>query len=108
MVSILEPGTGEVLEVPASFSEFMGRELLDSRDAALASEFYAAWRAVNGAIPRRTECIGYKVPLFLGGSDTVDNLEVIDLDVYVSICGQLFDGSIEMKPGQRVSGVIPS
>ena len=37
----------------------------------------------------RTGCVGYKVPLFLGGADVLANLEVIDLSVYVEICGQL-------------------
>jgi hypothetical protein len=36
-----------------------------------------------------TECIGYRVPLFLGGSDTVENLEKVDLDVYWHLHGQL-------------------
>jgi hypothetical protein len=32
------------------------------------------------------------VPLFLNGKDDVENLEIIDLDVYISTTGQLFHG----------------
>jgi hypothetical protein len=36
------------------------------------------------------ECIGYKVPLFLGGKDTTDNFEIADLEVYWEITCQLY------------------
>jgi hypothetical protein len=35
------------------------------------------------------ECVGYRTPLFLGGSDDVANLEISDIDVYWTIMGQL-------------------
>lgn len=90
-VLLLEPGTGEVLEIPASFAAFHEQELLESPDAALASDFFKSWAATNvRSLPlRRDQCVGYKIPLFLGGEDTVENLEVTDLEVYWSIFGQL-------------------
>lgn len=90
-VLLLEPGTAEALEIPVSFSELHDEELIDHIDAALAADFFASWSTSNAdSLPLlRTQCVGYKVPLFLGGEDTVENLEVSDLDVYWSICGQL-------------------
>ncbi len=35
------------------------------------------------------KCAGYKIPLFIGGNDTVDNLELSDIYVYWEICSQL-------------------
>jgi hypothetical protein len=32
--------------------------------------------------------VGYRVPLFLGGTDTVENLERGDMDVYWSLTSQ--------------------
>lgn len=40
------------------------------------------WLASGGLHPTYGQCIGYKVPLFLGGKDDVSNLELSDLDVY--------------------------
>lgn len=90
-VLMLEPGTGEALEIPAGFAAFHDEELVKHSDAALASEFFKAWSEVNPhALPLlRSQCVSYKIPLFLGGGDTAENLEVSDNDVYWTICGQL-------------------
>ncbi|HEX6595710.1 MAG TPA: T6SS immunity protein Tdi1 domain-containing protein [Acidimicrobiales bacterium] len=91
LVLLLEPGTAMGLEVPTSFAEFHDDELVDESDAALAAPFFREWAAANpGTVPLApSDCVGYKVPLFLGGADTVDNLEVIDLDVYWTLTAQL-------------------
>ncbi|MBJ7353947.1 MAG: DUF1851 domain-containing protein [Thermoleophilaceae bacterium] len=90
-VLMLEPGTGEALEIPVDFAVLHDEELVEHSDAALASAFFRAWSEVNpDALPLlRSQCVGYKVPLFLGGNDTAENLEVSDIDVYWTICGQL-------------------
>jgi hypothetical protein len=91
LVMLLEPGTGEALEIPAPFVQFHDEELVDYGNEALASEFFAEWVAANpGSVPLgHTDCVGYRVPLFLSGSDTVDNLEVVDFDVYWTIAAQI-------------------
>lgn len=90
-VLLFEPGTGEVLEVPCSFSTFHEFELVESPDAALAADFFKAWSNANPhAMPLlRDQCVGYQRPLFLGGQDLVENLELSDIEVYWSLCGQL-------------------
>jgi hypothetical protein len=90
-VLLLEPGTGEALEIPVDFSRFHDEELIDHADAAIASDFFSVWSKFNAdRLPLlRSQCVGYKVPLFLGGDDTAENLEVSDIDVYWTSCGQL-------------------
>jgi hypothetical protein len=90
LVSIFEPGTGELLEVPATFSGFMQKTVIDQADAALADEFHRNWRQSGGRAPAVTQCVGYKRPLFVGGEDVVANLELSDMDVYITVCGQLY------------------
>ncbi|PZR51805.1 DUF1851 domain-containing protein [Xylanimonas oleitrophica] len=106
-VILLEPGTGEALEIPLSFVTFHDQELIEYADAALAAEHFQAWSAGNsGVLPlQRGQCVGYRVPLFLGGQDTVENLEVVDLDVYWSICGQLRQSVRDLPPGSLVDEV---
>jgi hypothetical protein len=89
-VLMLEPGTGEALEVPVSVSALHTSELLEAADALVAEPFYRAWRqATDDRQPLLlTECVGYRVPLFLGGSDDESNLERTDMDVYWSLFGQ--------------------
>jgi hypothetical protein len=49
--------------------------------------------------------VGYRVPLFLGGSDTLENLEVTDLDVYWTICGQLRLAAAQLPEGTAIKGI---
>ena len=88
-ILLIEPGTGEAMQIPASFADFHNVELVEYAQDALAEPFFAEWLASGGAPPRPTECIGCKTPLFLGGSDSIENLEVCDMDVYWHLCGQL-------------------
>lgn len=103
MILMLEPGTGEALEIPYSFLTFH-ENLADLRDPALASGFFSEWRRMNPLTPplALSDCVGYKVPLFLGGMDTVENLEVVDIDVYWTLCGQLRHGTRQLPPGSTV------
>lgn len=90
-VLLLEPCSGEVLEIPASFVEFHDEVLVTNSEAALALSAFRDWAAANPlSIPlARDQCVGYIVPLFLGGQDGPENFEVTDFEVYWSICAQL-------------------
>ncbi len=106
LVLLLEPGTGEALEIPFSFAQF--HEQLDElREPALAGSFFASWARGNAEVLplSAAQCVGYKVPLFLGGKDTVENLEIVDLEVYWSLSGQLRDGTRSLSPGTSVGQV---
>lgn len=87
-VLLFEPGAGEVMQIPANFHLFHNSELVQFRNDALASDFFSQWLDSGGTSPNHAQCIGYKVPLFLGGTDTIDNLEVSDMDVYWAVCTQ--------------------
>ncbi|MEV4604955.1 T6SS immunity protein Tdi1 domain-containing protein [Amycolatopsis sp. NPDC049253] len=106
-VLLLEPGTGEALEIPLPFAAFHDEELVEYADAALATGFFDSWSAVNSdSVPlRRDQCVGYRVPLFLGGQDMIENLEVSDLEVYWSICGQLRRAALSLPPGTAINEV---
>jgi hypothetical protein len=106
LVLLFEPGTGEVLEIPFSFTRFHG-QLDELREPALAGSFFAGWAQANpDLLPLDAEqCVGYKVPLFLGGKDVVENLEVTDLEVYWSLSGQLRKGTQTLPPGSAIGQV---
>ena len=89
MVLLLEPGPGEALQIPLPIIAFHDEELPAYADDALAAKFYQQWKAQHPSDIPSEKCIAYKVPLFLGGKDVVENLELSDLDVYLELCGQL-------------------
>ena len=105
-VMLLEVCAGEAFEIPVPFSLFHDEELVDFTEEALARGFYEQWRRSDGRAPGPSECIGYRRPLFLGGSDVVANLEVADLDVYWTIMGQLRRQAQGMPEGTRIAGVV--
>ncbi|WP_081074651.1 T6SS immunity protein Tdi1 domain-containing protein [Burkholderia cepacia] len=100
-VVMFEPGTGEALEIPCNLMSFHEEELIQYRDAALAEKFFLEWK-VGQRSPSYFECVGYKRPLFLGGSDSIENLELIDMDVYWAISGQLIKQLRDSPSGTRV------
>jgi hypothetical protein len=104
-VVLFEPGTGEALEIPCNLERFHESEIIEYRDEALAENFYHQWIEHGGVAPEVSQCIGYKKPLFLGGSDTVNNLEVSDLDVYWTISAQLIEKTRGLHPGSSIGKV---
>jgi hypothetical protein len=95
LVLLLDPGAGEALEVPATVTGCHEDGLVEYAEPALAQSFYQTWRAASGDDRQLSadECVGYRIPLFLGGQDDVDNLERTDLDVYWALSAQLYQGS---------------
>src|SRR5262249_14537946 len=89
LLLMLEPGTGQALEIPTTFVDFHNQELVQYQNEALALDYYKAWQASGGALPAFEQCLGYRKPLFLNASDTIENLEISDMEVYWSIAGQL-------------------
>ena len=101
-----EPGTGDVLVIPATFASFHDGTLIDQTEEALAKQFFVEWRSsAKGRVINASECVGYQVPLFLGGRDNVENLEVQDAAVYLDICGQLWSQVKGLPPGSKISGI---
>lgn len=107
LVLLLEPGSGEALEIPVTFAAFHDEELVDYRNEALASDFFAEWAASHrGDVPLElSQCVGYEVPLFLGGQDTVGNLELTDFDVCWSFAAQLRAQTRSRPDGTPIGGV---
>lgn len=102
-VVMFEAGTGEALEIPANLLSFHNVGLLEFGEAALAISFYEKWRTSGGSAPAFDQCVGYKKPLFFGGNDEIDNLEISDLDVYWHVMGQLIRKAKGLPPGTPVS-----
>lgn len=104
-VLMLEPGTGEALEIPVSAEAFHADELINEPDAAAAYSFHQQWLAAGGLQPSYDQCIGYKRPLYLGGLDDVSNLKLFDLDVYWSVSAQIL-GQVRGLPVGSAIGKI--
>lgn len=106
LVLLLEPGTGEALEIPFGFRDFHSG-LHEFAEAALAKSFFEEWKGRSGVENVGfSECVGYRIPLFLGGADIVENLELSDTSVYWHLMNELAVGSDGLAEGTRIDGVI--
>lgn len=105
LVLLFDIGTGEVLKIPATFESFHSGLIVEDPEAILAEEFFGRWRAIDSRPLSATECVGYKVPLFLGGQDEVSNLERSDASVYWHLMAQMLLKTRNLPPGTKVRGV---
>lgn len=101
---LLEPGSGEVFEIDDTFEEFLDGDLIEAPDTYLESDLFDSWLRAGGGVPNAEQCVGFKVPLFLGGSGSVENLELSDVQVYWGICGQLWAATKDLPTGTSITG----
>ena len=105
LILLLEPGTGEALEIPVNFAQFHEDELVNYANEALAQDFFTAWLSAGNPSPNHDQCISYKKPLFLGGADIVENLEPMDLEVYWGLSAQLLEKVRGLPPGTPINNI---
>lgn len=98
-------GGGEYLKTDCPLSEW--HDAVAGPEDPLAYPFYKEWRGANPGAKDLAydQVIGYKVPLFLGGEDVVDNLEISDRSVYSELCTQLAHGARQLPEGATINSI---
>ncbi|MEV0082562.1 hypothetical protein [Saccharopolyspora sp. NPDC050642] len=92
-ILLLNPNTGEVSPFPVAFSRFHDDVLIDIKD--LGERHFGEWAAeYPGQLPLAfDECVGNKIPIFIGGDDSFENMRKQNLQVlwgaHSQILGQL-------------------
>ncbi|MEV4638119.1 hypothetical protein AB0J80_12290 [Actinoplanes sp. NPDC049548] len=105
-VLIVDLGEGRVFEVPVDLEAFHDVELVDYPNEALAADWFSDWRSSHeGVALCFSECVGYRTPIFLGGTDDDENLEVSDIDVYWSMTSQLYGKVKNLPEGTPIDGI---
>ena len=87
-ILMFEIGTAEVLEIPCDIIAFHNNEIPVNGEACLSRTFFSQWRENTEQEINYSQCVGYTVPLFFNGEDTIENLELSDMDVYWSLLSQ--------------------
>ncbi len=59
----------------------------------------------RGLVPGSSEVLSFTIPPVLGGPISLDNLEVADFEVTVSIAGQIHGQVRDLPPGTKIAGV---
>lgn len=87
-ILVFDPSTLEVNDIPLCFMDFVNKAIPTSTNECFSADAFINWHNTNGVELEYLQCLGNKVPLFLGGNDELDNMEVSDMDVYWHILGQ--------------------
>lgn len=103
-VMIMRIDTITTAYTDTGFLEYLNDELPENPERSLHVTQYGEWAASHGPVGPG-ECVGYKVPFFLGGDDSPDNMEVIDMDVYWTMTGQLWRAYLGLPEGTEIGSV---
>jgi hypothetical protein len=105
-IIVVDPGLGKWFNGEAGLNDW--HDILAAEPQLLRVERYQRWRVLHpeiGALPfDRT--IGLERPLFLGGVDDPDHLEMWSHDVYLAMFAQLFAKTEGLPPGTVVDASI--
>ena len=105
-VLLLEPSSQNAYEIPATLIDFYDGILIENAEQALEVELFEEWRSKNERINlSMPECVGCRVPLFLGGQFCLENLELIDLKLYWNIVSQISKQAEKYPEGTSIDSV---
>jgi hypothetical protein len=102
-VAVLELASGDYSVIDLPFRGFL-RMLLNSARELLDLGALEAWIAAGGAMPSSEQCLGHRIALVLGGTEAIDNLEMLYLVVWVSLSGQIYEQTKYLPPGTKITG----
>ena len=88
IIFVFDPSTNDIMDLENAFALFINKTLLKNANDILALKLYKKYLKKNSK-PLFSNCVGYKVPLFLGGEDSLENFEESDMEVYWSISAQI-------------------
>jgi len=90
MIYLFDPATAEFFELDQDLISFHNVDLVDFCEETLSLEEYRKWLNLGNEQLRFDQCIGFEVPLFLGGIDRLENYELTDMEVHWELSFQLY------------------
>lgn len=105
-ILLIDMESDEGYFIPYSFRAFH-ENLAGEADNALELPLWKEWVAANpDKVPLRpSDCVAYKVPVFLNGGQGVELLEVTDMDVYWTLTSQLLVSARQARKGTAITEI---
>lgn len=105
-IFMFDCSTHEDFYVQQDLEKFHNYDLTEDREDTLSeSTFERILKLLGQKEVQYNDCLGYKIPLFLGGKDDISNYENIDMDVYWTITCQLFDQVKDLPDGTPINKI---
>jgi hypothetical protein len=106
VIVMFDPATVEYYELAADLKDFHNKDLVADRDETVSeASFIPALKKMNITEIAIDKCVGYKVPLFLGGTYDYTNYEITDIEVYWEMQCQMFQQIKDLPPGTKISSI---
>jgi hypothetical protein len=81
-------------------------DFVNETDNMLSSDLYSQiLKYYNLESIGYNECLGYKIPLFLGGNDSIDNYYLSDTEVYWDLQHQLHEKVKNLPAGTNINSI---
>lgn len=89
LIWMIDPATGQDYKMVSNLAHFHDVDLVEEGDNVLDKSMFTEWYKQSHCNLQLHECVGFRIPLFLGGKDVISNMEVTDMDVYWSFNMQM-------------------
>ena len=98
-VIMFDPGTVKSYEIPLNLLDFLNIAVPGATKECLDSDLFVKWYKKEKSVLLKSQCVGFKTPLFLGGEDKLSNIEVSDIDVYWYLMTQIYEQVQSLEEG---------
>lgn len=106
MLHLFSHLTDEVFELPFEIATFHNEVLTNRESQVLDSDMFDNFLAsARKKAISRSQCVAMRVPLFLGGTYCVENMEIIDSKIDWEITAQLLNETRTLQSGTVISSV---
>jgi hypothetical protein len=106
IILMFDPSTAEYFELEQRMDDFHNNELVNDKESILSeSQFRAVTESLSMNSIAYDSCLGYKIPLFLNGSDEITNYEISDIEVYWEFMRQVYVKIKDLPDGTRIETI---
>ena len=104
-ILILDYATGEYFELVQTLSGYFKADLVEYRSDTLSEDLYEELMLKAQKELKFDECYTFKIPLFLGGEDSFENYEVMNMEVCWEINHQLYLKANNLPEGEVIGNI---
>jgi hypothetical protein len=98
--------TIEYFELEQELELLHDEDFVNETESMLSSDlFIQVLKFCNRESIEYNECLGYKVPLFLGGADNIENYSIIDIEMYWDMQYQLYEKVRNLPEGTNIKSI---
>lgn len=89
-VECFDSATPESFATDQAIIQFHNDSMVNMTDATVDEERFLEWMEQTKTPLAHDQCVGYNRPIFMGGDADFSNMDVTDIEVHITICGQLW------------------